>query len=106
MDSTMEGYKKFFINHQSELGHYFRMLYHIIKFIDASEINDKKRYTNFVRAQLSSYELVLLFYNGLSKFGREKFKPLIENYSLLKNMDESLVFSNSHLSEYKINAYN
>jgi hypothetical protein len=41
-------------------------------------------YTNLVRAQLSSYEIALMFYNCLSEMGREKFKPLVERYALLK----------------------
>ncbi|MBK8344630.1 MAG: hypothetical protein IPL12_15845 [Bacteroidetes bacterium] len=43
------------------MGHYFRNLYHIIKYIDNSNIENKRTYTNFVRAQLSSHELALIF---------------------------------------------
>ena len=31
--------------------------------------------------------MVLLYFNCLSDLGREKFKPLIEEYALLKAMD-------------------
>jgi hypothetical protein len=35
-----------------------------------------------------------LYYNGLSIYGREKLKPLIEKYALLNNIDkESLSIS-------------
>lgn len=81
----------FYPSHQSDLGHYFRTLYNIIKFIDKSEITEKKLYTNLVRAQLSSFELTFVFYNCLSKFGIEKFKPLVEKYALLKNLDTGLL---------------
>src|SRR5215213_5051365 len=50
----------------------------------ASPVKDKHLYTNLVRAQLSSYEIALTFYNCLSEMGREKFKPLVERYALLK----------------------
>jgi hypothetical protein len=88
-------YKVFFFNYQSSIGHYFRNLYTIIKLVDAKTIPfvDKKQYTNIVRAQLSSYELSLLFYNCLSSIGRDKFKPLIEKYELLANMDFDLLSS-------------
>lgn len=78
---------------RGQLGHYFRHLYHIVKFIDKSDIEekDKRTYSSLIRAQLSSYELVLLHYNGLSAYGFEKFKPLIEKYDLLQNMDEDLI---------------
>lgn len=87
------------------MGHYFRNLYHIVKFVDNSDLENKKTYTNFVRAQLSSFELVLIFYNCLSDKGSEKFKPLVEEYSLLKNMNTDLVFNQKHLNEYCHKAY-
>ena len=78
----------------SYFDHYFRHLYTIIKFIDNSEFlafAEKYKYTTMVRATLSRYELVWLFYNGLSEVGNPKFKRLIERYSLLKNMREDLL---------------
>ena len=44
------------------------------------------KYTSIVRAQLSRYELIWIFYNCLSGNGITKFKRLVENYSLLKNI--------------------
>ena len=72
------------------LGHYFRNLYHIIKYID----NDKSlktfelkyKYVKILRAQLSAPEINLIAWNGLTYYG-EAFKPLIEKYRLLKNMN-------------------
>lgn len=98
-DLVIECYHSIYTENEAILGHYFRNLYHIIKFVDSSAIKNKKQYTNFIRAQLSSSELNLLFYNGISMLGREKFKPLIENYNLLKNMS-----SNGFL-DYLYNAY-
>ena len=101
-----EIYGSFYEEHQEELGHYFRHLYHIIKFVKSSDVQDKKRYTNFVRAQLSSYELALLFYNGVSDLGEEKFKPLIEEFSLLKNLPETLILRpTTHSGFYAPGAY-
>ncbi|WP_370155996.1 putative phage abortive infection protein [Ferrovibrio sp.] len=78
-------YERFYQKHNSELGHYFRTVYNIVKFVDASDVKNKKFYTNILRAQLSDAEVALLFHNGLSPYGREKFKPLMERYGLLKN---------------------
>lgn len=78
----------------SYFDHYFRHLYTIIKFVDKSEFlsfDEKYKYTTMVRATLSRYELVWLYYNGLSSVGKQKFKKLIEEYSLLKNMREDLL---------------
>lgn len=105
LENTIDSYHLFYEKDQNNLGHYYRNLYHIIKFVNRSDVSNKKTYTNFVRAQLSSHELVLIFYNCLSHNGNEKFKPLIEKYALLKNMNKSLVFNPSHLDEYKKSAY-
>jgi hypothetical protein len=99
-------YKDFYGDHQEEIGHYFRHLYHVVKFVKNSDIEDKKQYTNFVRAQLSSFELTLIFYNGISEMGNEKFKPLIEEFSLLKNLPTKLLVDpKNHLSFYSAKAY-
>ena len=84
-------YEKFFDQYQSQVGYYFRNLYNLVKFVDEKsdfpkDHKDKKSYTNLIRAQLSSDELGLLFYNCLSKRG-DKFKVLVEKYALLEDMD-------------------
>ncbi len=95
-----ELYFAFYNVYHSVLGHYFRTLYNIVKFVDRSDIDNKKFYVNLVRAQLSTYELLLLFYNCLSGLGRDKFKPLVKKYELLKHMDPKLVLDNSHSFEF------
>lgn len=101
-----ELYNLFYSEHQYELGHYFRMLYNIIKFVKNSNVSDKYFYTNIVRAQLSSQELLLLFYNALSNLGNEKFKPLIEEFALLKTVPKNQLFqSETHPKLYANSAY-
>lgn len=80
------------------LDHYFRLLYRILKYIDDSskkipEMTKSKRYeyTSIVRATLSQYELILLFYNCLSTNGNKKFKPLIEKYAIFNNLRVELL---------------
>lgn len=101
-------YTKFFEDHNSDLGHYFRNLYRIIKFINekGSEFFEEKYfYTSLVRAQLSNPELILLFYNCLSHYGCERFKPLIEEFHLLKNISPESLLHTSHKSLYDASAY-
>lgn len=99
-------YAGFYEAHQTELGHYFRTLYNIIKFVRNSNIQDKSFYTNLVRAQLSSQELLLLFYNALSDMGIEKFKPLIEEFALLKTVPQNLLLDKErHPALYSRGAY-
>lgn len=105
IDVLLNAYDKTYNKHRSDLSHYFRTLYHILKFIDFSEIDNKKQYVSIVRAQLSSYEQVLVFYNCLHDNGRVKFKPLLEKYSLLKNIDDTLLLNISHKTEYDKNVF-
>lgn len=99
-----ESYDEFYSQFQLDLGHYFRNLYHIVKFVHRSGISNKQEYISLLRAQLSSHELLLLFYNGLSYNGT-KFKPLIEQYHFLKSMPQWALLLQEHLSEYDTSAY-
>jgi hypothetical protein len=85
------------------LDHYFRHLYRIFKYIDDADSNVisddmKYEYTGIVRATLSPYELIMLFYNG---FSHPKFKAMIEKYALLQNLRMELLASQADISLYK-----
>ena len=85
------------------LDHYFRHLYRIFKYIDETAVIDssgKYKYANIVQSGLSQYELVFLFYNGLSK-GQDEFKKLIEKYALLKNLDFDMLATEEERQLYK-----
>jgi uncharacterized membrane protein len=71
-----------------ELGVYYRLINHLFTFIDLAELplEQRTRLANFARALLSSYELSMLFYNGLWGEGRASFKPLAEKYGLFKHL--------------------
>ncbi|MCG8839051.1 hypothetical protein G1K37_11920 [Tenacibaculum dicentrarchi] len=102
---TIKAYDNIYKIDKSDLSHYFRTIYHIFKFIENSDITNKKQYTSIARAQLSSYEQILIFYNCLHSNGIEKFKPLIEKHSIFKNIDESLIINQNDLKEYGKEAY-
>lgn len=98
-------YVWFWERSQHDLGHYFRYLYTIFKFIKASEVSDKRLYSNIVRAQLSDPELLVLFYNCLYKFGVEKFKLLAEEFALFDNLPIELLLNSEHQNFYKPEAF-
>lgn len=89
-------YNHWFTIHNSDLGHFFRHLYHIVKFVDRNPYFNsitnntaflqKADYIKILRAQLSNSEIVLLALNGLTKQG-EKFKKYIDDYELLVNIN-------------------
>lgn len=90
--------------------HYFRYLYRIMKFVDSSssaiDFETRYQYMAMLRGQLSRYELIWLYYNGLSNNGYEKLKPLIEKYAMLKNIREELIVeTDQHVGEYLPSAF-
>ena len=90
--------------------HYFRLLYRILKFVNDSKVitgfDEKYEYTAMLRAMLSRYELVWLYYNGLS-YGAQKLKPLIERYAMLNNLRPELLVKGKPrgFGEYKDSAF-
>lgn len=107
----IRGYKESYI--RTVLDHYFRNFYIILKFIHETKVfsdesqreegqteyEAKYRYATILRASLSRYELVLLYYNGLSDVGNEKLKPLLEEYCMLNNINEGLLVLNKDTRE-------
>lgn len=104
-EQIIEIYEMFYSKYRNHLSHYFRTYYHIIKLIHKTEDIDKNRYISIARAQLSSSEQVLLFYNCLHKNGRERFKPLIEEYTLFNNIDFNLLVNDEIKHSYSQKAY-
>jgi len=90
-------------------GHYFRHLYHILAFIEQiednlsktakndieiDEIKDMtKKYIAFLQSQMSSFEMMLLFYNSLSF---PKSLALVKKYNVLENLAIEDLIDQSH----------
>lgn len=79
-------YKGFYQDYKDDLGHFFRQLYHIVKYIDESDDDEAGRFLKIVRASLSNAQLLLLAYNSISGEGRIKFSELITRHSFLHNL--------------------
>lgn len=107
-EKGIEGYNE--SNAISLYDHYFRLLYRIMKFVDTSpsiiDAETRHQYVAILRGQLSRYELIWLYYNGLSNNGYEKLKPLIEKYALLKNIRQELIVdTDQFVGEYPPSAF-
>lgn len=83
---------------QSRLGHYFRHLFQTVKYINDQppglfSYQEKYNYLKTLRAQLSTHEQAILFFNSLTELGApwemglsdENYK-LITKYNLIKNL--------------------
>lgn len=120
IDSMKEMSQKFLDERVGTVGHYFRNLYQIMKYIDGLgrasfsvpgkraagmdvrrtlRLYRKQRdYANMVRAQLSSSEVACLFMNCLSSQGHG-LRYYVEKYSLLKTLDLNVIAHNENIKQ-------
>jgi len=98
-------YDKIYNGKESVLGHYFRSLYHLLKYIDEFDIIDKQKYFNIVQAFLSDSELYVIFYNGIGRYGRYKLLPLLDKYTFLENIRPKGVEFNLHMKTFYPNTF-
>ncbi|WP_177345218.1 putative phage abortive infection protein [Pseudomonas sp. CC6-YY-74] len=102
--------------HVDNYSHYFRNLYHTLRFIKESpliEDSERPRYAKYVRSQLSEPELLCLFYNSLTKIelpGREKMElgypkmgKLLYHFDILQNLPPRSLLHPSHLQIFEVN---
>lgn len=102
-------YYKYYGGHQFKLGHYYRHLFQSVKYINEQKIlryTEKYEYIKTLRAQLSTPEQYLLFFDSISVIGRDwelnyiREKPniyelnkcLITKYNLIKNIPDWYIF--------------
>ncbi|NOQ27561.1 MAG: hypothetical protein GQ564_19535 [Bacteroidales bacterium] len=72
------------------LGHYFRNIHYILEHIDS--IKPSKNYGNIFRAQLSRYELALMYYNSLSMMSSSRHVKLLKKYDIFNGLYSSDIF--------------
>jgi Putative phage abortive infection protein len=86
LDKSPENFKKMYRAYQNDLGHYFRLFYHIVRFVDEAPIDDKMKYIRIFRSLLSNTEMVMIGLNCCYGEGNAKLRPLVEKYALLHNI--------------------
>jgi Putative phage abortive infection protein len=88
-----------FEGHQSRLGHYYRHLYQMVRYVDLQKIEiDKYEYVKTIRAQLSTHEQALLLINSLTPIGQNWWKKqLILSYRLVQNIPHDFFDSSTEL---------
>jgi hypothetical protein len=105
IEQAKKGYIEFHKREKQEVDIYIRSLYHLLKFIDNSQVDDKVFYANLVRTKLTEHELAFIFYDCLGYPNSANFKTLIEKYALLEHLNQELVFNQEHLDFFLPSAY-
>jgi uncharacterized membrane protein (DUF485 family) len=99
--TTSIEFKKIFQTVENDFGHYFRHLMSLIRFVFEMKVDVKKeRYYDFVKSELSQYELLCIFYYGLSDYGIKDFKNLLTKSRLLEDVDKKLLIQEYDFEEY------
>ncbi len=100
-------FEVFYKRHTSCLGHYYRYVYNIIKFIQTNSLSQRDviRYITHLQAQLSNDELGLLFYGAISPQGRNKmrqdiFRQWLDHYGILENIPLDNLIDSNHILFY------
>ncbi|WP_298722794.1 putative phage abortive infection protein [uncultured Oceanisphaera sp.] len=89
MKKSIENYKSFQDTENHIVGHYFRGLYQILKFIDYSDITKdaKENYSRILRAQLSTDELAVLYFNCIcTSVDSGQFRNLLIEFKMLEHL--------------------
>ena len=96
-----------FIDGNGYIGFYFRFLYNTIKFAISywNNYEVSRKYTDLLCAKLSDEELALLFYNAISKYGRDQneylhFKDIMDKYQVFENLNPDYLIDRSHFRFY------
>jgi len=78
----------FYKGHANMLGHYYRHLYQTAKYVINNEeltYQEQYDYLKTLRAQLSNFEQLMLYYNGIAMYP-EEWKDLFTKYKFIKNI--------------------
>jgi len=92
-DWRVSTYEEFYKNKENDIGHYYRNLYRIVKYIVESNLSfeTQQSYIGILRAQLSADELKMLYYNIYYSNKGKKFFTLLN--------DNKIDFFQEHLNE-------
>jgi hypothetical protein len=104
-DADERRFRAIYSKFRDDLAHYFRLVYHILKYIKQTNNIDKMLYVRLLRATLSNAEIVLIALNCMFGGGRQKLKPLVEEFALLHNISTADVKSRRILTAFDQKAF-
>lgn len=99
-----DAYDIMWLKYQGDLGLYFRSLYSIFRFVSECGHSDAAKFGGVVRSFLSDFELVILYYNCLSKQGRG-FKRFVEEFKIFDNLDVDMLVDVGELTDFDVRSF-
>lgn len=94
-------YNRVYQENETDLSNYLRVFYRIILDLDKSVASKdlKWQLVSFLRAQLTNFELAVLFFNGIGLHGG-KCVDLFSRYAMFDNMPTGLIFNTGLFALY------
>ncbi|WP_298516435.1 putative phage abortive infection protein [uncultured Kordia sp.] len=92
----------YFKGNVDDLSNYYRHLHRTVKFIldkDFLSVKEKYEYISLLRAQISEFEQLHIYYNGIAWFPNE-WKEAFQDYRLVKNIPLGLANFNLKPKDY------
>ncbi len=102
-DTTLERYEVMFGEHSSDLSHYFRYVYNMLRVLDESE-EVQSKHRKLVRSHFSDDELLVIFYNALTERGKN-FLPFLESFELFDNLPIGRLVKPEHKDRFSPKCY-
>lgn len=103
-------YENYVASVDCNIGYMYRYIFNTIKFVIDDDYNQRDtkardRYLNLLQAQLSNEELCLIFYDAISKYGKNKegkyyFREMLDCTHFLENIDSSFLLDRKHYRLY------
>ena len=91
--------------YQGDLAGYFAHTHQLLRFVDKhAEPSVGERFAAFLRAELSPFEQLLMFYHAHQP-KLEEMKALIEKYGMLVGLPEGLLINVGHKAYYSARAF-
>lgn len=95
----LNAFERFYVKHIYLYGHYIRNQYYVFETIENCKTlsaSEKEYYFKLYRSHLSAYELVIMFYNALSKMSmlseksesKNSYCKYIKRYEMLDDLDK------------------
>lgn len=82
-----KAYEKLYVENRSQLSSYFIIFYRLLKMIETSDIHEKETYHKILRSIISKDELLILYYNYHSRFGKKPL-PIVLKYEYFKHLEK------------------
>lgn len=103
-------YEYVFRKHNYQLSHYFRYIHNLMIYIQECNSNEKNRYMKLIQAQLSNYQLLVMFYNALSDLSRDskgqtRFRNMLDEYQVFQNLDTRMLLIAQHRTYYPLTKF-